>query len=90
MVLQVTIKQPKTMAYGITLKKKDKEKIPEYYCKTCGSCQHKYCDVFKRHVEPDYNKCFNHTNYPSRCDNFKTPENLDEIIKKEEAIKCYV
>ena len=43
----------------------DKKPIPQYYCKTCGNLadNKKECNCFHRPVQPEENKCFNHTNY---------------------------
>ena len=44
------------------------ERVPKYFCLSCTRCKDKRCDFFNRRVEPDYNRCFSHTNY------IKTPD----------------
>ena len=60
---------------------------PKFYCATCTKLESgKYCACYKRRVEADYNRCFNHSAYNPALFNFKTPENIEEIIKEEEAV----
>ena len=56
-------------------------KQPKYFCKTCTKCIDKHCTVFKRYVEPDYNRCFNHSNYNPIAANFKPARNLEMKLK---------
>lgn len=71
-----------------TFRKQEQERVPEHYCRTCGNRKDNHCDVFKRHVDIDYNRCFNHTNYPIRQISFKAPENLEEIMENESKRIC--
>ena len=58
---------------------------PKYFCVTCTKLKNgNYCDCFQRHVEPNYNRCFYHSNYKPKIVKFKTSENLESIIKEEE------
>lgn len=58
--------------------------IPKYLCNTCNKCIQNRCQVFKRYVEPSYNKCFYHSNYSPIIAEFKPPVNLKEIMEQEE------
>lgn len=69
------------------------EKLPEFYCMSCNNKQaDNYCNCFKRHIDPQYNKCFNHSNYISVPTTFKPNPELDEIVRQEaeEQKKFYV
>lgn len=53
---------------------------PKYFCATCAKLKNgNFCDCFQRRVEPDYNRCFNHSNYNPVLAVFKAPENIEEI-----------
>lgn len=58
--------------------------IPKYHCRTCQKFSNMRCDCFQRRVEPDYNRCFNHSWYRPAIINFKVASNLEEIMKREE------
>lgn len=57
---------------------------PKYHCASCLKLKGTTCDCFKRRVEPNYNRCFFHSNYSPVVASFKAPTNLEEIIKEEE------
>lgn len=62
---------------------------PKHFCSTCTRLQNNTtCDCFQRRVEPDYNRCFNHSSYisPSIKASFKPlpKEEMDEIVKLNE------
>lgn len=71
------------MSIGNASKKED-IKTPKYFCKTCTKCVNSRCSVFDRHIEPDYNRCFNHSNYSPNIVPFKAPSNIEEIAKDNE------
>lgn len=71
---------------------------PKYYCKNCKSCTRTggeiveglltavsyRCSFFDRRVNPNYNKCFSHSNYSPVHTKYKEPENLVELVLEEE------
>lgn len=59
-------------------------KPPQYLCKTCTKCVNSRCTFYNRQVEVDYNKCFNHSNYSPIATSFRSPDNLEEIVRNEE------
>lgn len=61
--------------------------IPKYHCRTCQRFTNMRCDCFQRRVEPEYNRCFNHSWYKPAIINFKVVSNLEEIMEKEEQEK---
>lgn len=65
-------------------KKQEQQPEPKYFCSSCTKCTNSVCSTFKRRVEPDYNRCFNHSNYNPIKAVFKAPANLLEIMKMEE------
>ena len=84
MAIQVTIK-PYGFSSMIKPKNNEKEQaLPQYHCSSCEACSNKYCNVFDRRIEPDYNKCFNHTNYGNRQSVYQAPANLEEIVLANE------
>jgi hypothetical protein len=64
--------------------KKEKVKIPKRSCSSCTKFTSNYCTFYKRYVEK-YNKCFYHSFYSS-FQNFRPPENLEEIVEREEKL----
>lgn len=66
------------------VKKSEEVKPPIYYCYSCSCFCNNRCNFFNRPVIKDYNKCFHHTFYHPISAVFKTPDNLEEIIKAEE------
>lgn len=56
--------------------------IPKYYCRSCNRCINKRCSFFDRYVEPDYNKCFNHSDYKPTVTKYVSPVNIKEIATK--------
>lgn len=75
-----------------TVKKYNKEvklkfPAPKYYCKTCAKCCNNRCKFFDRPIIPDYNRCYYHSKYSIIALKFKAPDNLEEIIQKEEEEK---
>lgn len=65
-------------------KKQEVQPEPKYYCSSCTKCTNSFCSTYNRHVEPDFNKCFNHSNYNPIKAAFKVPDNLLELMKMEE------
>lgn len=62
-------------------KRKEAEiKEPKYFCGSCEKCINNRCMVFQRHVIPDYNRCFYHSNYSPHVVLFKPITNLEEIV----------
>lgn len=59
-------------------------KAPQFFCRSCHSCNNNWCNFYNRHVVPRYNRCFNHTAYRPVALSFKAPNNLEEIIAREE------
>ena len=60
--------------------------MPKHNCATCTKCQGgNRCQVFNRHIVDDYNRCFFHSNYRSTLVVYKTPENLVEMVLRNEA-----
>lgn len=66
----------------------DNVEEPQFYCKTCTKCNNKFCSTFKRQVEPNYNRCFNHSNYNPIEFSFKPLENIEEIAEENDKLKC--
>lgn len=65
--------------------KKTGQPQPKYFCSSCSNLKNgNYCECFHRPVDAGYNRCFNHTNYKPVTVAFKAPENLEEIVRKEE------
>jgi len=60
-------------------------KTPDFYCASCAKRYGKQCTFYKRHIEPDYNRCFNHSYYSPDTASFVVLNNIEEIIKLEEA-----
>lgn len=61
---------------------------PKYYCATCLKLKNdNLCDCFQRRVEPDYNRCFNHSNYKPVLTVFKAADNIEEIAPANERKK---
>ena len=73
-----------TVSENVLKDKLDKD-IPKYTCKSCTKCSNKWCSFFNRRVEPNFNKCFNHTFYYTVTTKYKSPNNLEEIVKEEES-----
>lgn len=62
-------------------------KTPNFYCRSCENNCDKHCSFYDRPVDPNYNRCFNHTFYHPIAIRFKAPSNLEEIVQKEEELK---
>ena len=67
------------------LEDKPNKNIPKYTCKSCTKCSNKWCSFFNRRVEPTFNRCFSHTFYHTVTTKYKSPNNLEEIVKEEES-----
>lgn len=66
-------------------KKAEQEVIPpKYHCSSCTKCAKNWCSFFNRHIEKDFNRCFNHSNYSPILASFKPQKNLEELIEKEQ------
>lgn len=64
---------------------------PKYTCGTCTRCSaESRCEFFGRHVEKDYNRCFNHSTYATSTikAEFKplSDEVMDKIIEANEKV----
>lgn len=67
---------------------KTTQPAPKYYCATCTKLKDGcFCDCFVRPVNPEQNRCFNHSNYAQRLIVFKAPENLEVLVEEEEKKK---
>lgn len=66
--------------------------IPKFPCMTCAKLNSDgKCDCFKRPVDAEKNKCFNHSSYNPIKAEFKAPNNIEEIAKEnEEKSLCLV
>ena len=62
---------------------KKEEPTPKYHCSTCTKCEGKYCKVFNRYVEKNYNKCFLHSNYTPIVAKFEPTVTMEEIAEAE-------
>lgn len=61
---------------------------PKYHCSSCTHLQSlNICDCFQRHVDPNYNRCYFHSNYVSHPVRYRTPANLEQIIQEESKLK---
>lgn len=61
---------------------------PKYYCISCTRLHSlNICDCFQRHVDPNYNRCYFHSNYVSHPVRYRTPANLEQIIQEESKLK---
>lgn len=61
--------------------------VPTNLCQTCNHCTSKYCMVHKRHIEPDYNRCFFHSTYQPNITTFKVNPKLENIMKQEQELE---
>lgn len=61
--------------------------IPTKYCSNCANCTKGFCGVHARPVDKNYNRCFYHSYYQPNSTVFKVANNLDEIMKQEQAIE---
>lgn len=73
----------------VTIKREEKVPTPKFFCGTCTRCNtDSKCDYFQRRVEPNYNRCFNHSSYvsPSIKAEFKPlpKEEMDKILEENE------
>lgn len=59
-------------------------KPPKFHCSSCTKRTENRCTFFNRHIEPDFNKCFYHSNYSPVLASFKPQENLEELVEKEQ------
>ena len=59
-------------------------KPPKFHCNSCTKRVENRCTFFNRHIEPDLNKCYYHSNYSPVLASFKVQENLDELVEKEQ------
>jgi hypothetical protein len=59
---------------------------PKFTCRGCTNKEQgkNYCNCFSRPINPNYNRCFYHSNYESRVQTYQTPRNLEEIVKRNE------
>lgn len=59
---------------------------PKYHCASCAKMNSELrCDVFERRVEPDYNKCFNHSHYQPSFKSYVSPsKELFKLIEDED------
>ena len=64
-------------------RKKEEVKIPQRFCNSCTKCITNRCNFFSRPVQ-FYNRCFYHSFYSPLSISFRSPENLEEIIQREE------
>lgn len=69
---------------GIARREEKEVKIPKWLCNSCTKCVASHCSFFNRHVDVTYNKCFYHSSYSPLSVSFRIPENLEEIIEREE------
>lgn len=58
--------------------------MPEHKCADCTKSKNEKCLCFNRPIDLDYNKCFFHSFYTPYVINFEPPENLEQIMAKEE------
>lgn len=73
----------------IETKKTTQEKVempvPKHYCNSCTRLgDDLICDCFNRRVEPDYNRCFNHSNYTPSFKALKYVSPPMEVFKEWE------
>ena len=57
---------------------------PRYFCKTCNKRNGNNCACFQRPIEPDFNRCFNHSNYKPILAVFQVRSDLEELIQEEQ------
>lgn len=67
-----------------SVKKEEAVKAPDFYCESCSKRCENRCTFYNRYIVKDYNRCFNHSLYAPTTITFKIPDNLEEIIQKEE------
>lgn len=86
------------LEHAIDAKADALQPIPKHYCITCQKCCCTggniiqgmlsviccHCSFFNRRVEPDYNKCFYHSQYSPIHSVYKEPENIVEIALANE------
>ena len=65
-------------------KKEEVVKAPKYFCSSCEKRCDNRCTFFHRPVVKDYNRCYYHSFYKPVAVVFKAPDNLEEIMEKEE------
>lgn len=53
------------------------------HCDTCTHCTHKYCMVFRRPVDTNFNRCWKHSLYEPTAQTFKADDRLEMIMKAE-------
>jgi hypothetical protein len=74
----------------VTVKTEEAVPTPKHYCATCARLNNDLvCDCFQRRVEPNHNRCFNHSSYvsPSIKAVFKPipKDEMDKIVEQNEA-----
>jgi hypothetical protein len=58
---------------------------PKKRCETCKKLdKNSRCDCYNRPMKPDYNRCFNHSDYNPNSFNFKAPDNIEQIALENE------
>ena len=58
--------------------------LPQFKCRSCNNCDGNRCSFFNRKVEPNFNKCFNHTFYNPEAIKFVPTSNFEELVREEE------
>lgn len=70
-----------------TYKEINEIEVPKETCSTCTTCIDSTCSFFGRRVEPDYNRCFNHSKYkPVKNSKYVSPpqEQFDKWEREEQ------
>lgn len=86
MINEVNLKE-----LGLELVGEKDIETPKYTCKSCKRCNvaEKRCNFHQRRIEPNYNKCFEHSVYSSSpIKAIFTPlpdEVMDALVKQNEA-----
>lgn len=62
---------------------KHRDEVPQFNCKNCTHCTHKYCMVFRRPIDLTFNKCWKHSMYEPFAQPFKADSRLEMIMKAE-------